>query len=67
MKLKHHRLKPGGVPTVFPSFVVVKLKYHRLKQGGVSHDKTDAYRPLFAAEVFTPSFINQVSNVITHN
>ena len=35
MKLKYHRLKPGGVPTVFPIFVVVKLKYHRLKPGGV--------------------------------
>src|SRR6185295_4980392 len=35
MKLKYHRLKPGGVPTVFPSFVVLKLKYHRLKPGGV--------------------------------
>jgi|GEM_PF-1898269 len=31
----HHRLKPGGVPTVFTCFVVVKLKYHRLKPGGV--------------------------------
>jgi hypothetical protein len=30
-KLKYHRLKPGGVPTFFPIFVVVKFKYHRLK------------------------------------
>jgi hypothetical protein len=35
MKLKYHRLKPGGVPTFFPIFVVMKFKDHRLKPGGV--------------------------------
>jgi len=35
MKLKYHRLKPGGVPAGRGVVVVVKLKYHRLKPGGV--------------------------------
>ena len=45
MKLKYHRLKPGGIrlKVVVPD-VAGKLKHHRLKRGGVRHDKTDAYR-----------------------
>jgi hypothetical protein len=35
VKLKYHRLKPGGVVVRQDPFVVVKLKYHRLKPGGV--------------------------------
>jgi hypothetical protein len=35
VKLKYHRLKPGGVSGQYDRFVVVKLKYHRLKPGGV--------------------------------
>jgi hypothetical protein len=31
VKLKYHRLKPGGVSGQYDRFVVVKLKYHRLK------------------------------------
>jgi hypothetical protein len=34
-KLKHHRLKPGGVHEVPLVGVARKLKYHRLKPGGV--------------------------------
>jgi len=37
VKLKHHRLKPGGVSGPESCLgVAVKLKYHRLKPGGVS-------------------------------
>ena len=35
VKLKYHRLKPGGVVVRQRPFVAVKLKYHRLKPGGV--------------------------------
>jgi len=36
VKLKDHRLKPGGVPEGLAAFLVaVKLKDHRLKPGGV--------------------------------
>jgi hypothetical protein len=36
VKLKNHRLKPGGVLVmVLPQAVAVKLKNHRLKPGGV--------------------------------
>jgi len=36
VKLKDHRLKPGGVPEVLAAlFVARKLKDHRLKPGGV--------------------------------
>jgi len=35
MKLKYHRLKPGGVPALGQEYLVMKLKYHRLKPGGV--------------------------------
>ena len=31
MKLKYHRLKPGGVQRQWMLFVAMKLKYHRLK------------------------------------
>src|SRR5215470_53711 len=35
VKLKYHRLKPGGVDVRGLRSVAVKLKYHRLKPGGV--------------------------------
>ena len=36
MKLKHHRLKPGGVQGALVRVcVAMKLKHHRLKPGGV--------------------------------
>jgi hypothetical protein len=35
VKLKDHRLKPGGVSVFVGLVVVVKLKNHRLKPGGV--------------------------------
>ena len=35
VKLKYHRLKPGGVRCRRLLSVAVKLKYHRLKPGGV--------------------------------
>jgi len=35
VKLKHHRLKPGGVQALGCSFLALKLKHHRLKPGGV--------------------------------
>ena len=37
MKLKYHRLKPGGVWDLVVSSVARKLKYHRLKLGGVDY------------------------------
>jgi len=37
LKLKDHRLKPGGVQKLVRRlFVALKLKYHRLKPSGVS-------------------------------
>jgi len=38
MKLKYHRLKPGGVQRELLVAVVMKLKYHRLKPGGVQRE-----------------------------
>ena len=35
VKLKHHRLKPGGVPRLILLSLAVKLKHDRLKPGGV--------------------------------
>jgi len=35
MKLKYHRLKPGGVSPLVALCLVTKLKYYRLKPGGV--------------------------------
>jgi len=36
LKLKYHRLKPGGVDNNAGAVsIAVKLKYHRLKPGGV--------------------------------
>jgi hypothetical protein len=38
MKLKYHRLRPGGVQKELLVDVVMKLKYHRLKPGGVQKE-----------------------------
>ena len=36
VKLKYHRLKPGGVAFLKGWCLAVKLKYHRLKPDGVA-------------------------------
>ena len=37
MKLKDHRLKPGGVFSEAQALSSYELKHHRLKPGGVSN------------------------------